>query len=228
MRPLLLLLLLLAAPPLPASSGWFTLPCRTNSLPPLVGQPAVLLEGCSVEELPQVTRQIPAVTDLWLRSLTLSQSSYGARSQGRHSAAAADCSEFPRLAALKISHTAFGGHNMAAGLAAWLGCDSLERLDLSECSGSGVLQVAGLAGQQLHLLNLSSNQLSELQEGAFKKLSQLRILDLSHNRLARLPGGIFGRTQRLTHLHLQHNAISALARQSFLGKGGPHQTELPR
>ncbi len=159
------------------------------------------------------------VTDLWLRSLTLSQSSsgHGAGSQGRKAGPASSCfgGQFPRLSSLKISRSAVGP--AAAGLAT--ACDSLEQLDLSENppGSSGQLLTVG-GGRHLHLLNVSMSQLSELPEGAFQQLAQLRVLDLSHNRLTRLPGGALARNQRLTHLHLQHNAISALTRHSFQGE----------
>jgi Leucine-rich repeat (LRR) protein len=230
MLSVLLLVLLLAAPPLlpaaPDDGGgaatWTALACRPANHWPPQPSPALLLTGCSLEEVQQVVeqqqQQVPTVISLWLQSLTLSQHSHGRR-QG--SVSGRDCAAaFPRLTALKISGTALGA--VARGLAPWLSgsCPSspLEQLDLSGCSGGGVLlQVTELAGQQLRRLNLSDSQLSQLPEGAFRQLPQLAVLDLSHNRLARLAGGLFVRNTRLTHLHLQHNTISALTKQSFLG-----------
>jgi Leucine-rich repeat (LRR) protein len=235
--PLPTLLLLLAAPSCPSSEGedWLILDCRSG---PPIPPPAwstndasrrtkVLVDGCSTEELRHVTTLLAkqtalGVTDLWLRSLTLSQSSsgHGAGGQGRKAGPASSCfgGHFPRLSTLKISRSAVGP--TAAGLAT--ACDSLEQLDLSENppGSSGQLLTVGLTGggRHLHLLNLSMSQLSELPEGAFQELAQLRVLDLSHNRLTRLPGGVLARNQRLTHLHLQHNAISALTRHSFQGE----------
>jgi Leucine-rich repeat (LRR) protein len=230
--PLSTLLLLLAAPSCPSSEGedWLILDCRSGPPPAWPTNDAslrtkVLVDGCSTEELRHVTTLLAkqtalGVTDLWLRSVTLSQSSssHGASGQGRKAGPDSGCfgGQFPRLSSLKISRSALGPS--AAGLAT--ACDSLEQLDLSDNPGSsGQLLTVGLTGggRHLHLLNVSMSQLSELPEGAFQQLAQLRVLDLSHNRLTRLPGGALARNQRLTHLHLQHNAISALTRHSFQG-----------
>jgi len=229
--PLPALLLLLVAPSSPSTSDedWLTLDCQTGQPSPswatndASDRTKVLVDGCSTEEVRQVIASLAkqtalGVTDLWLRSLTLSQNSinYGNSGQGRK-LGPAGCfgGQLPRLASLKISRSAMG-----AAAAAWLACDSLERLDLSENPGSsGQLLTAGLAGgRQLQLLNVSRSQLSELPEGAFQQLTQLRVLDLSQNRLTRLPGGVLSRNKRLTHLHLQHNAISALTRHTFQGE----------
>jgi Leucine-rich repeat (LRR) protein len=211
-------------PPLPASTqdaGWRTVDCQNSFQPPSASaaRGKILLDGCTTDQIRQTTavlaQQAPGVTDLWIRSLTLSQqSSHGPGSLGRKLPPSAGC-RLPRLTSLKISRTAFGPASMAADLATWLACDTLEVVDLSQ--NSGQLLVAG--GPQLRLLNMSSSQLSELSEAAaFQQLEQLRVLDLSHNHLVKLPGGIWTRNQQLTHLHLQHNHISAISRQSFLGR----------
>lgn len=64
-------------------------------------------------------------------------------------------------------------------------------------------------------LGLRANRIAEIPRGAFEPLANLTKLDLDHNKLERINGPWFGRENRLTNLALSHNNIGQLLRNDF-------------
>ena len=87
--------------------------------------------------------------------------------------------------------------------------------------GNSIASVAGLAGlAALQELNLSSNSIAALPDGAFAGLPALTSLSLAGNCLADLgPGALAGLT-RLRRLSLAHNSLASLVGLAAL-HGGP-------
>ncbi|CAM5135489.1 unnamed protein product [Natator depressus] len=63
---------------------------------------------------------------------------------------------------------------------------------------------------QLQQLQLVSNHLETIEDGAFENLSALDTLNLSDNRLAKLSKGAFQGLGNLTHLSLRNNPLSTI------------------
>lgn len=105
-----------------------------------------------------------------------------------------------------------------AGLAARY--PALRRLCLH---GNAIADVAGLGGlAALRDLNLSSNSIAALPDGALSGLRQLTCLSLASNCLARLGPGALAGLPRLRRLSLAHNSLASLAGLAAL-RGGPLQ-----
>ena len=71
---------------------------------------------------------------------------------------------------------------------------------------------------QLLTLNLTSNKLTHIPNGAFQSLVSLRSLDLSHNKLERLDNkthGLLDDCLSLERLNLSHNRISFITKKTF-------------
>lgn len=66
----------------------------------------------------------------------------------------------------------------------------------------------------LEALNLSGNKINSLGIGSFQQMENLRVLDLSNNRLSKLPIGAF-QTLNLDSLDLSGNQISTVDKTSF-------------
>ena len=97
-------------------------------------------------------------------------------------------------------------------------CPTLRRLCLH---GNSITSVAGLGGlAALRDLNLSSNSISHLPDGALAGLSSLTALSLASNRLAVLGGAALAGLPRLRRLTLAHNSLVSLAGLAAL-YGGP-------
>ena len=103
-----------------------------------------------------------------------------------------------------------------AGLAAR--APPLRRLCLH---GNAIAASAGLAGLgSLRELNLSSNCIAALPDGALAGLTSLTSLSLASNGLAALGPGALAGLPRLRRLALAHNALASLAGLAPL-QGGP-------
>jgi len=87
--------------------------------------------------------------------------------------------------------------------------------------GNAITAVAGLAGlSALQDLNLSSNSIACLPDGALGTLRQLTALNLASNCLARLGSAALSGLPRLRRLSLAHNSLPSLEGLAAL-HGGP-------
>jgi Leucine-rich repeat (LRR) protein len=80
-----------------------------------------------------------------------------------------------------------------------------------------IVQAVAQQGAPLRTLDLSSNHISVLSEGALSGLSQLISLDLSSNQISDLSDGVLGGVSQLTSLDLGSNKISDLSEGMFRG-----------
>lgn len=101
---------------------------------------------------------------------------------------------------------------------------ALQRLCLH---GNSIASVAGLGGlTALRELNLSSNSISSLPDGAFSGLPSLTSLNLASNCLASLGAGALAGLPRLRRLALAHNGLASLAGLAPLCGGPLEQLDL--
>jgi Leucine-rich repeat (LRR) protein len=89
----------------------------------------------------------------------------------------------------------------------------LSRQHLTSLEGLG--NIPGI--NNVVLLELNNNNISELQAGTFKKLTNLRYLDLSNNNISKLEAEVFKELNKLCSLNLSNNNISKLETGTFKG-----------
>ncbi|XP_045553631.1 leucine-rich repeat-containing G-protein coupled receptor 4-like [Salmo salar] len=77
----------------------------------------------------------------------------------------------------------------------------------------GKLDFKGLS--TLQILNMSRNQISQVDNGSLGHLEALQELGLAHNRLTTLPNNLFQGLVNLPLLHLDNNLISTIGSSSF-------------
>ena len=93
--------------------------------------------------------------------------------------------------------------------------------------GNSISSLAGLSGLSVLLdLNLSSNSIVSIADGALQGLSQLTALSLASNCLAELGGGALAGLTRLRRLSLAHNSLASLAGLAALHGGQLEQLDL--
>ncbi|KAF0297644.1 Leucine-rich repeat neuronal protein 2 [Amphibalanus amphitrite] len=93
----------------------------------------------------------------------------------------------------------------------------LQRLELLNCSGSGLRAISGSGAglPSLQRLDLSGNLLSAVSANTFRSFTALRQLDLSRNRIGSVAdAGLV--LPRLTELDLSHNLLTALTRYALI------------
>lgn len=102
----------------------------------------------------------------------------------------------------------------SAGQAAG-GC--LWTADVLSCSGLGLDLLPVALPPSGVTLDLSHNQLTQLQRGSFRGLSRLQALHLAHNQLSVIHAGAFQNVSgaRLVHLDLSSNHLQVLERHYF-------------
>ena len=101
---------------------------------------------------------------------------------------------------------------------------ALRRLCLHGNSISSLAGLSGLSG--LQELNLSSNSIAGIADGALRGLGQLTALSLASNCLAELGGGALAGLTRLRRLSLAHNSLASLAGLAALHGGQLEQVDL--
>lgn len=91
--------------------------------------------------------------------------------------------------------------------------------NISELSATNVGMIAinrnafeGMS--QLKVLNLSQNEITEIESGSFTSLAELRKLDLSHNRIQVIVKAFMG-LKELEDLNLSHNKLTQLPPDTF-------------
>lgn len=93
----------------------------------------------------------------------------------------------------------------------------LRTLDLSHNSLSKLPSKSLGQLRKLEHLNLASNNLNVVEDGALDELSALVTLDISGNRLVALPPDLLAQTKYLQELYLSNNSLSVLAPGLFDG-----------
>lgn len=96
-------------------------------------------------------------------------------------------------------------------------CFSLQLLDVSE---NFVTVVEKLSFKDLYLakINLSRNEISKIEAGAFENCVNITILDLSHNKLENISRYSFDSATYATELRLSYNRFTAVNQVSFGGE----------
>ena len=68
-------------------------------------------------------------------------------------------------------------------------------------------------------MNLSKNELSQIDKSIFYGLQKLELLDLSYNKIEKVPNYAFQHLTVLKELNLNYNKISTIEDNSFHGVG---------
>lgn len=94
--------------------------------------------------------------------------------------------------------------------------------DIVSCTGGGLEQVPREVPPSAVTLDLSHNQIAQLEGGSFEGLYRLETLRLAHNRLTSIQLGAFRNTSGtlLRHLDLSSNQLRVLEQHYFLDLPG--------
>jgi Leucine-rich repeat (LRR) protein len=89
-------------------------------------------------------------------------------------------------------------------------CVLLQLIDVSE---NQVTEVQKLAFKDLYLvrINLSHNAIENIEPGAFENCANVTLLDLSHNRLQSISRIAFDPNTYATELDVSHNQLTDLS-----------------
>jgi len=177
----------------------------------------ILVSHCTAPSIPSILASISSSSSP--SSLTILQLRGGTRKT------ASRCSPtVSSLTSLTISKSLIG--EAAINLLHWiLRCaPGLDLLDLSSSSLDSI--PTSLRANNLKVLNVSSNRLSELHPGPFASLPALEELDLANNALVKLPSSAFRNSRSLRRLNLNSNQVSFIQRQSFQGLQRLHRLSL--
>ncbi|CAL4145413.1 unnamed protein product [Meganyctiphanes norvegica] len=91
----------------------------------------------------------------------------------------------------------------------------MNNLDLSYNQLAEVQSRAFAAARSIQYLSLKHNRLSRLDDKAFRGLLNLKVLDLANNQLVALPRSALQDSVQLTELHLSNNSLSVLPPGAF-------------
>jgi len=88
--------------------------------------------------------------------------------------------------------------------------DFLQLIDVSE---NQVTEVQKLAFKDLYLvrINLSHNAIERIESGAFENCANVTLLDLSHNKIDNIPRTAFDSNTYATELDLSYNLLTDLS-----------------
>lgn len=80
-----------------------------------------------------------------------------------------------------------------------------------------VTEIQKLAFKDLYLveINLSNNQISKIEHGAFENCANITKLDLSYNKLTSIPGKAFDDVTYATEFQLAYNQLTDLSQVVF-------------
>jgi Leucine-rich repeat (LRR) protein len=86
-------------------------------------------------------------------------------------------------------------------------------LQLIDVSENEVTEVQRLAFKDLYLvgINMSHNAIERIESGAFENCANVTFLDLSHNKIEKIPRTAFDSNTYATHLDLSYNFLTDLA-----------------
>ena len=68
----------------------------------------------------------------------------------------------------------------------------------------------------LAVVNLSHNQISKIENGAFENCANITVLDLSYNKIENISRHAFDSATYATELQLSYNYITSLSQVKFL------------
>ncbi|CAG5123894.1 unnamed protein product, partial [Candidula unifasciata] len=87
-----------------------------------------------------------------------------------------------------------------------------------DCSKRGLVDIPQDLPMYTTELKLSSNKITRIKaDGLFKRLSNLQLLDLSDNEVNEIEDGAFEKADKLTDLQLSNNELSHLSAKAFQG-----------
>jgi len=87
------------------------------------------------------------------------------------------------------------------------------------------LQPGVFENAYLTQVNMSGNQLEEIQEESFSNLEILEVVDLSNNKISSIKNGAFNRIPHLKTLHLQGNLLTSYKGDVYSGMGNDTELE---
>lgn len=95
---------------------------------------------------------------------------------------------------------------------AWF-CRAYHLLQLIDVSENQVTEVQKLAFKDLYLvrINISHNAIERIESGAFENCANVTLLDLSHNKIESIPRTAFDSNTYATELDLSYNLLTDLS-----------------
>lgn len=94
------------------------------------------------------------------------------------------------------------------------GGDSLLEIDLSK-NRIVAIESNALSNKKLILLNISNNQIEELETNVFKVLTNIDTIDFSYNKLKKISKELFENNSKLIRLFLNNNALETIEVGAF-------------
>ena len=162
--------------------------------------------------LAEMERKVPNINSLWLRRIP------------SRTDTTMDISKTYNLCSSNILHVKsirfssekqdIEGSNLSKLLSYIVRCTSISMIEIS----SNLVSVPKFHSSGVVTLNLSSNNIQEMESNSWTGLVNIRILDLSDNKFVRIPSGAFKVNRKLKSLLINRNTVSFITRQSFLGK----------
>lgn len=85
-------------------------------------------------------------------------------------------------------------------------------MQLIDVSANEVTEIQKLSFKDLYLvrINLSHNAIETIEPGAFENCANVTVLDLSHNKIANIPRTAFDANTYATDLQLSYNLLTDL------------------
>ncbi|XP_061397363.1 uncharacterized protein LOC133333044 [Musca vetustissima] len=94
-------------------------------------------------------------------------------------------------------------------------CDVYLQLNRAQCSGKRLISADVELSKFVQILDLSHNEITAIDNAAFKKYNHLRYLNLSHNAIQNLDLDSFSHLKRLEQLDLSYNRLEYLDDRLF-------------
>ncbi|XP_052792324.1 leucine-rich repeat-containing protein 24-like [Mya arenaria] len=87
---------------------------------------------------------------------------------------------------------------------------------VANCSAQRLVHVPPNLPHNIRVLDLSNNQITQLEDNAFAKYEFLEVLHIHNNSLSRLEKRVFGRLHNVMYLDLSFNSLDQVPSTSFL------------
>jgi len=191
--------------------------CKLTSLPSNSLAGLVRLYNLSIHTHPdpeqQISLNIEAGALSGLQHLTSIDLSYS----GLWRTPKEELCSLPSLTFLNVSHNNIKDVKDVGFHDEQNGCrfSSLVSLDLSYNDLKQVSPASFASANQLKVLILGNNQISQVHDGALSGLTSLKTLDLSGNRIVALPSTLFESVPELQQLRMDNNELSVLSGRLF-------------